>query len=417
MIKDTLSEIISKDPSCLLGLIKFDTSKFLYSLAPVRYENIIGNVPIADIESKYSLNNPMRIFGEWSTEAGIFSCSGCQVQNSEYVDKPFNDYICSSEDDTNWKIDTNLNLNNILSNANEKSNDLTILSLLKVEPRDLINIDNCNKRIEFSYTYEIVVTNQNGEEIPSSKTEYEDELIEKINFNDFFDFNINENITGIEGSRDYERIKARNEAYFELLNTIKDDATIQLFKHSYEVDNKKFIIDIKFILFNQNNDADGEIEICGKLLFDVIYFDGIKTFGSSLNINLTDSSYNGSIISLARQLFDEKWHLLSFEIDCEQYVDENDDDNYTFVLSIFDNGEKINNKDSHIDVSFIDVIDTLVSEYGNDEKFTICGNGSKQIKMKNVFVFNRFINPYEIKFFELLLNFRTNDSDKIFIRY
>lgn len=423
MIKDALSEMISMDSSCLLGLTKFDKSKFLYSIAPVRYENMSdGGINIADIESKYSSNNPMRIFGEWSTEAGIFECSGCQVQNDDVIG-PYNDFISSNNPDEDWKINTNLILNNVLSNSNTDPKDLTIMSLLKIAPSNLFNIDDCNVTFEFSYEYEYEyeeIVNQNGvDEVvirTASESESDSETLNKIELNDFFEFVVGDAAAEFSGppydrttARYIARTNARNAAYLEKLNEIKNNATTQLFKHSYKDDDKKFIIDIRFVLFNYKNDADDEVEICGKLLFDVIYTDESNSYTSSLDFNLSDNvessaSPESSVVSLANKLFNDEWHLLSFVIDSNYY--ENDGDHYEFILSFFDGDEKMYQANES-NQSFVEDIDEKIKQYEDEDNlnFCICGNNSKQIKMKNVFVFERFIRPEETKFLKLLLNF------------
>ena len=104
MIKDTLSEIISRDASCLLGLIKFDKSRYLYSVAPLN-KNYGYPLNDANISNTYNENKPLRVFGEWSNESNIFNCSGCFIdQGNDNNDVPM-DYIYSS---TDWKIKTNL---------------------------------------------------------------------------------------------------------------------------------------------------------------------------------------------------------------------------------------------------------------------------------------------------------------------
>ena len=52
MITDTLSNIISKDKTCLLGLAKLDKSKYLYSIAPLNKSYIYHKV-ISKIDNSY----------------------------------------------------------------------------------------------------------------------------------------------------------------------------------------------------------------------------------------------------------------------------------------------------------------------------------------------------------------------------
>jgi hypothetical protein len=399
MIKDYLSEIISKDPLCLLGLSKFDKSKFLYSIAPLRYENISNtehliSMPSADIESTYSVVNPMGIFGEWSTEAEIFECSGCQIQSDANV---FNDYVCSV-DGNDWKIDSFLTLNKILSDENNYLDDITIMTLLKIEPElsELLNISNMNQH-DRMYTYiEERITEPAHEIEQSIITGY---LSETLSIDDFFDFTFDYSINDDDGL-DVANMKRAAEAKYKKLKELRDNATIQLFKHSFSDENKKFIIDIKLVLFSEINKNTGLTGICGKLLFYVIYQNDDNNYFEKIEYDLSDGLPGYEYQSLADLLFNKEWHLLSFNIYCPCY-----DDDHEFVLSIFDGNYPDDPIISNSNETFNE-FNQLIKDYEDEDelKFRIGGNGTKQMKMKHVFVFNRHIRPEEIKFLKLLLN-------------
>ena len=106
MITDTLSNIISKDKTCLLGLAKLDKSKYLYSIAPLNKSYIYPKV-ISKIDNSYNETKPLEIFGEWSTEAGIYETFNCFL-NDDNFDIPTNKVYSTSD----WTIKTLLSLSN-----------------------------------------------------------------------------------------------------------------------------------------------------------------------------------------------------------------------------------------------------------------------------------------------------------------
>ena len=149
MITDTLSNIISKDKTCLLGLAKLDKSKYLYSIAPLNKSYIYPKV-ISKIDNSYNETKPLEIFGEWSTEAGIYETSNCFL-NDDNFDIPTNKVYSTSD----WTIKTLLSLSNEAdeNNLNLIKNDYTIVSLMKLASRNAPNTNN----VTISWEEDVVV--------------------------------------------------------------------------------------------------------------------------------------------------------------------------------------------------------------------------------------------------------------------
>jgi hypothetical protein len=264
MIKDTLSEIISNDKSCLLGLVKFDKSRYLYSIAPLN-KNYCYPSNDADISNTYNENKPLRVFGEWSNESNIFNCSGCFIsQENENNDVPM-DYIYSS---TDWEIKTNFSL----SNLNNENNNFTILSFVKFNDINIPNIDN----VEITYQ-EIIIDQITNEQTIQNRTE-----------------NISINRSQIwnyvsDGS-------SRSNAIKNKIDELNDNSKIQFLKQGISSDLNR-VLDINFKIFK---DITG---IFGKIFVNVYFKDDAHM--EKLEYEIND------------EFLFERWNLLSFIISAD----------------------------------------------------------------------------------------------------
>lgn len=358
MIKDTLSEIISNDPSCLLGLNKFDRSNYLYSIAPLNVNHLY---PLNDahIDNVYNYQKPLRVFGEWSNESNIFKCFNCFLDPNNQNSDANRDYIYSSND---WKIETNFSLAKEVNhnNIDTSKSDFTIMSLINVNGSNIVNIDNVEIQYEFIYQVE-TGTDGSGNPIYENRTRIETEMI-TISRSQIFNYTIN-------GSTQNEI--SRSTAIKNKIDELNAAAKVQIFKQGYSSDYNK-VFDVYFKMFS---DTTG---IFGRFYVTVYFEDDTKSqnvwrhYPEILEYNFSN------------EFLVDSWNLISIFIDST---------NGLLRLFNFDN-----------ELSSIALITTdnqlayPISNNQNDYKFNIGDTNSKKLKMKNIFIFNRILEIPEIRF-------------------
>lgn len=356
MITDTLSNIISKDKTCLLGLAKLDKSKYLYSIAPLNKSYIYPKV-ISKIDNSYNETKPLEIFGEWSTEAGIYETSNCFL-NDDNFDIPTNKVYSTSD----WTIKTLLSLSNEAdeNNLNLIKNDYTILSLMKLASRNAPNTNN----VTISWEEDVVV----------NEDPYE---TQKVTRSETLNFSREVILSGYVSNG-----TPRSNSIKRKVDEIIENGTIQIFKQGRT--NLNGVFDCYARIFQDSNGYYGDINI-------IVYYHH-QNEGSVLKhvmkINFVD----------AAELLD-KFHLFSIKIDSSNGY-----------IGLYMDNEII--KEDSLDLTLIEnpILNYPISNEEDDYKFVIGGKGATKFELSNIFIFNRILTHGEVEFLNKIIGKNVDES-------
>lgn len=349
MISDTLANYISRDFSCILGLSTLEMSGSLFLVSPLNKRYTYPSLTNASIDFRYNPEKPLIQMNEWSKESGIYTLSSDDILNKEYI---------SSNND--WKISTILNLAPTLDEAihgslNSSNENYSFISTISFDGSKIQSLEN----IRISYTEQTGV-DENNQPIYTTKNE-----VVSLTKNEFLSGYINPTTP-------------RAKAIKNKINEITENSKIQLFKQGF--DNLDGVLDCYFRIYKSKT------EYFGFLGFKVYYFNG--SGASTINLHNVSFSLDNSMI----KNFISNFSLLGLILDSKKgfiklYINDDFIENKTLDLI------KINNSSLNYPSSNSDEC----------KKMILGGEGSKCLKMRDFFVFDRPFLDYELKFFFMVI--------------
>lgn len=238
MISDTLSNYISKDSTCILGLTTLELSGSLFLISPLNRKYVYPGNLNSSIDNPYDPSSPFKQFNEWCKEASIYELSSEDIVNDNFI---------SSEND--WNVSTILNLapkmNNDEVEGDTKFSFATTFSLKESLISDLSNIS-----IQY---YDNSISSTINEVISLTKSDFLNGYTNPVTNKDI--------------------------AIKEKINEITNNSFIQLFKQGS--DNLNGVIDCGLNLYKTNDENFGDLKL------KIYYFNGVGTSA----VNLQEYSF------------------------------------------------------------------------------------------------------------------------------